>query len=161
MGAEEQNPTPSLTSANAAPDRRDYTQDLLDAARYNDFEDMMSFVEGGVSLDCKDREGRTALHMAAANGHHAMVDYILDKGADINVCNSENNTPLHWACLNGHVEVIKSMITRGADVSKLNRHDRTPIDEAVMNGKLEVIDAFNTAVAQAELDGVAISKSID
>lgn len=30
-----------------------------------------------------------------------------------------------------------------------------------MNGKLEVIDAFNTAVAQAELDGVAISKSID
>lgn len=34
----------------------------------------------------KDKRGRTALHLAAANGHLDMVALLLGQGADINAC---------------------------------------------------------------------------
>ncbi|XP_070027955.1 uncharacterized protein LOC107786940 isoform X2 [Nicotiana tabacum] len=93
---------------------------LLEAARYDDLDDVTSLASSGVSLDSKDSEGRTALHMASANGHYGIVEYLIRNGADVNASNVEKNTPLHWACLNGHIEVAKSLILAGASVSALN-----------------------------------------
>ncbi|XP_019240069.1 PREDICTED: GA-binding protein subunit beta-2 [Nicotiana attenuata] len=130
---------------------------LLEAARYDDLDDVTSLASSGVSLDSKDSEGRTALHMASANGHCGIVEYLIRNGADVNASNMEKNTPLHWACLNGHIEVVKSLILAGASVSALNSHERTPIDEAVSRGKMNIIDAINEAVAQLELTGTTVS----
>ncbi|KAL3829641.1 hypothetical protein ACJIZ3_018443 [Penstemon smallii] len=127
------------------------------AARYNDIDDVMSMASAGVSLDSKDSQGRTALHMASANGHLSIVDYLIHNGAEVNALNVEKNTPLHWACLNGHIEVLKRLILAGANVSLLNSHERTPVDEAVSRGKMDVIDAINEAEAQLELAGTQVS----
>ncbi|XP_008782015.2 ankyrin repeat domain-containing protein 2A [Phoenix dactylifera] len=145
-----QQPTPS----EATPDQ---VQALLEAARYDDIEDVVSLYSMGVSLNSKDSQGRTALHMASANGHLDIVEYLISNGADVNAANSEKNTPLHWACLNGHIEVVKTLIQNGASLSVLNSHERTPMDEAVSTGKMEVVDAISAAVAQAELNGVSVS----
>ncbi|XP_078171686.1 ankyrin repeat family protein [Carex rostrata] len=146
----------SSESEHAGP-TPDQLEALLEAARYDEIEDIVGLFSIGFPLDSKDSQGRTALHMAAANGHLAIVDYLIKNGADVNVTNLEKNTPLHWACLNGHMEVIKALIIAGANVSVLNSHERTPVDEAVCKGKLEVVDAINAAVAQAELEGVTVS----
>ncbi|KAM3339052.1 ankyrin repeat domain-containing protein 54 [Capsicum galapagoense] len=130
---------------------------LLEAARYDDLDDVMSLASSGVSLDSKDSEGRTALHMASANGHRSIVEYLIRNGADVNASNVEKNTPLHWACLNGHIEVVKSLILAGANVSALNSHERTPINEVVTRGKMNIIDAINEAVARLELAGTTVS----
>ncbi|KAL3752179.1 hypothetical protein ACJRO7_012921 [Eucalyptus globulus] len=90
---------------------------LIDAARYGDMEDVTSLAAAGVPLDSRDDQGRTALHMAAANGHLSIVDYIISKGADVNAANAEKNTPLHWACLNGHVQVIVSSYCKDSTTS--------------------------------------------
>ncbi|KAL9250042.1 GA-binding protein subunit beta-2-like protein [Drosera capensis] len=127
------------------------------AARYDELDDIRSLYAAGVSLDSKDEQGRTALHMAAANGHLDVVEFLLSKGVDVDACNQENNTPLHWACLNGRKEVIESLIMAGANVSALNSHDRTPMDEALVQNKTEVIDVFNMAVAQLELCQTTVS----
>ncbi|KAM0857112.1 hypothetical protein ACQ4PT_048686 [Festuca glaucescens] len=146
MGAESAHPTPA-----------EQAQDLIDAARYDELEDVVALFSAGVSLDSADSQGRTALHMSSANGHLAVVEYLIQNGANVNSTNLEKNTPLHWACLNGHIEVIKALICAGAIVSALNSHEKTPMDEAVTLGKMEVIDAIGAAVAQAELDGVTVS----
>ncbi|XP_050235914.1 ankyrin repeat-containing protein P16F5.05c [Mercurialis annua] len=130
---------------------------LLEAARYDDIDDIKSLASFGVSLDSKDSFGRTALHMAAANGHLTIVEYLISQEVDLNASNEENNTPLHWACLNGRVEVVKKLILAGASLSLLNCHERTPVDEAVTQGKMDVIDAINSTVTQLELAGVQVS----
>ncbi|KAJ6948581.1 hypothetical protein NC651_002796 [Populus alba x Populus x berolinensis] len=130
---------------------------LLEAARYDDIEDIASLASSGVSLDSKDSLGRTALHMAAANGHLDIVEYLISQGVDLNSTNKEKNTALHWACLNCHIEVVKKLILAGSSLGFLNSHERTPMDEAVTREKMDVIDAINAAVAQLELAGVAVS----
>ncbi|CAF1786408.1 unnamed protein product [Brassica oleracea var. botrytis] len=131
--------------------------DLLEAARYNDIDDLKSLAFDGVSLNSRDSQGRTALHMAAANGHMSIVEYLISQGVDINALNEENNAPLHWACLNGHIEVVKKMILAGASLSLLNRYERTPMDEAIGAGKMEIIDAINTTVTQMELENTTVA----
>ncbi|XP_077218627.1 ankyrin repeat family protein [Tasmannia lanceolata] len=135
----------------------DKVQAFLEAARFDEIDDVINLSSKGVSLDSKDSQGRTALHMAAANGHFNIVEYLIKNRADLNACNADKNTPLHWACLNGHIEVVRRLILGGADVSILNSYERTPMDEAVSRGNMEVVDAVNAAVAQVELDGVGIS----
>ncbi|KAL6966599.1 hypothetical protein U1Q18_032381 [Sarracenia purpurea var. burkii] len=142
------------TPAETTPEK---VEALLEAARFDDIEDVISLASCGISLDSKDSQWRTALHMASANGHLDIVDYLIRNGADVNASNVEKNTPLHWACLNGHIEVVKNLILAGASVSVLNSHERTPMDEAVSRGKMDVIDAINAAVTQVELNGTRVS----
>ncbi|RXH83885.1 hypothetical protein DVH24_013130 [Malus domestica] len=153
---------------------------LLEAARYDDIDDIISLESAGLSLDSKDLHGRTvtppeqwipksmdnskrrnfsltALHMASANGHLQIVEYLISRGVDLNATNEEMNTPLHWACLNGHVEVVKKLILAGSNLGVLNSYERTPVDEAVSRGKMDVLDAVNAAAAQVELRDVSVS----
>ncbi|KAL0910965.1 hypothetical protein M5K25_019064 [Dendrobium thyrsiflorum] len=97
----------------------DLVEALLEAARYDDLDDVVSLYSLGVSLNAKDSQGRTALHMAAANGHVDIVEYLIRNGVDVNASNNEKNTPLHWACLNGKKEVVKALILAGAKMEKL------------------------------------------
>ncbi|GMN43701.1 hypothetical protein TIFTF001_012910 [Ficus carica] len=53
---------------------------LIAAARYDDLDDVVSLESAGVSLDSKDSLGRTALHMASANGYLEIVEYLISKG---------------------------------------------------------------------------------
>ncbi|KAL0428906.1 UNVERIFIED_CONTAM: (-)-isopiperitenone reductase [Sesamum radiatum] len=150
MGVEEstvEQPSQDTTS--------DSIEALLEAARYDDIDDVKSIASTGVSLDSEDSQGRTALHMASANGHVHIVDYLINNGANVNACNMEKNTPLHWACLNGQIEVVKRLILAGANISLLNSHERTPMDEAISRGKMDVIDAINEAAAQVNNAGIS------
>lgn len=47
------------------------------------------------------------LHYASKDGYLTIVEYLIDKGAQIEVMDEENYTPLHYACAKGHLDVIK------------------------------------------------------
>lgn len=104
---------------------------LIDGARYGDLEDVQQAIEQGAQVDWQDEQGRTALHMASANGHTQTVIYLLKAGAEAAPANKEGNTPLHFACLNGHVQVVQELTQRGASPSALNSHSQSPVDEAL------------------------------
>lgn len=50
----------------------------------------------------KDREGNTALILAAVNGQDKIVDLLIQKGADVNAVNKHNETALMWSAWNGN-----------------------------------------------------------
>ena len=48
----------------------------------------------------------TGLHNAAGNGHRAMVEFLIEQGADANVKDQERGgSPAGWAAYGGHVEL--------------------------------------------------------
>jgi len=69
-------------------------------------------------INAKGESGWTALHYAASNGHHSVVEYLVNRKADINAqaggCPS--GTPLHCASYYGHLNIIEYLINQKANI---------------------------------------------
>lgn len=96
--------------------------EIVDFARYGELQIMEELLRLDLLHKLKeavDERGNTALHMASANGHREVVEFILMAvAADttfVNKKNEKGNTALHWACLNGHSAVAELLLAHGAD----------------------------------------------
>ncbi|KAJ6436497.1 hypothetical protein O9K51_10979 [Purpureocillium lavendulum] len=83
--------------------------------------------------------GRSALGMACANGCLAVVDVLLNKGANFTVTTESGLTPVNLASINGHVEVVKLLLENGADITVATKKGWTPLYSASANGHVEVV----------------------
>jgi cytohesin len=84
-------------------------------------------LERGISVEVRDEDGNTPLHVAASRGHLHIAKLLVESGADVNARNSEGMTPLHLAALHGHAEVAGLLIESGADVNAKDEHGKTPL----------------------------------
>jgi predicted ATPase/ankyrin repeat protein len=64
----------------------------------------------GSLLQQHDRQGQTALHHAAAQGHTAVVAWLLEKGADVNAT-SANGTALSQAIRHNHLATVQLLLS--------------------------------------------------
>ena len=69
-----------------------------------------------VQVDCRDNAGRSAFMKACETGRREVVDYLLAKGASVNVEDLCHRTPLHVACENGHEDIVKILLDREANL---------------------------------------------
>jgi len=102
--------------------------------------------------NARDTEsGNGVLHMAAANGHHAILLDVCKalSGSSpqnptmLSILNSQNaagNTALHWAALNGHLEAVKVLLDEGSDPTITNHKGHDAVYEAELNDKREVVE---------------------
>jgi ankyrin repeat protein len=59
----------------------------------------------------------TLLHVAAHEGHLAIVDLLLARGLNVNIREKGDNTyAMHWAAAAGHLEVVRRLADAGSDV---------------------------------------------
>jgi len=65
-----------------------------------------------------DREGRSALLMAAAGGHTGIVSLLLHHNADPDITDLEHRTPLWAAARFGNKGVVQALLEAGADPNK-------------------------------------------
>lgn len=58
------------------------------------------------------------MEIAVIGGHTAVVEFLLDNGANPNVpsSTSENGSPLHSAVSEGHTEIVELLVSRGANL---------------------------------------------
>ncbi|KAK3818834.1 MAG: ankyrin repeat-containing domain protein [Benniella sp.] len=98
------------------------------AASDGDLAAVKKFVEEkGVSIDAQDENGYSALHAAASYGHKDLIDYLLKKGANINVEDPDKDTPL-FVCET--VEIAKLLVENGADAYHVNDNGLTAAENA-------------------------------
>uniref|UniRef100_A0A8C4HHZ3 Ankyrin repeat domain 52a n=1 Tax=Dicentrarchus labrax TaxID=13489 RepID=A0A8C4HHZ3_DICLA len=95
-------------------------------------------VSRSADKSCKDKQGYTPLHAAAASGHIEIVKYLLRMGAEIDEPNGFGNTPLHVACYMGQEAVATELVNHGANVNQPNKCGYTPLHLAAVstNGAL-------------------------
>lgn len=121
-------------------------------ARYGDLDTLRAIFEQEVDPkvvpEVRDpSSGATMVHMAAANGHLEVVEFLgtLIKNEDalkayLNATNTNGNTALHWAAFNGHLEVVKYLCEHGADPFLRNEYGHDVFYEAGNNEKEKVED---------------------
>ena len=60
---------------------------------------------------------QTMLHLAAAEGRLDAVNFLIDKGLDVNARDTGDNTyPMHWAAAAGNLDVVRRLADAGGDV---------------------------------------------
>lgn len=79
--------------------------------------------------EAKVVQGRTALHVAAANGKLDEIEKLLNNhNTDILHAKDENSwQPIHEAARGGHLETLKYLVDMGADISAKTNNGGTPL----------------------------------
>lgn len=87
----------------------------------------------GGSIEWKDPNGWTLLHLAARYGNEKMVRWLLANGADISARSERNETPLMMACDVRHwhpvlnPEIVRALLERGSDPNAENSDGETAL----------------------------------
>eukprot|EP00798_Chlamydomonas_sp_ICE-L_P022789 gene22789-biopygen31438 len=121
---------------------------LLQSSRAGDVYEVVSLIERGADVNCKDigstqcTGGRTPLHNAAREGHVECIKALLDRGAEVETQDNYGRTPLQDAAWKGNVECIKALLDRGAEVNTQDSVGSTPLHKAACNGHVECIKAL-------------------
>lgn len=92
-----------------------------------------------VSVDVQDSEGNSALIMASKNGHHSVVRFLLQMGANSNTATAKNMTALHHAANNGHDAAVRELLDGGAYIEAKDTTQLTPLALAITNGSNTVV----------------------
>lgn len=87
-------------------------------------------------------EGRTPLHWAVANRHPAVVRYLLEHGAplELGARSDRGSTPLHLAADLGDPALIGLLLDAGADLQAEDLFQLTPLHRAAQADRLEALE---------------------
>lgn len=83
-----------------------------------------------VRADMQDREGNTALHLAAYHMQRAIIDLLIKRGASVHARNQSGKTPLHSAAMKTP-ETIALLCKYGAACDAQDALGNTPLHYAV------------------------------
>ena len=86
-------------------------------------------------------DGFTPLGLAAFFGRAGVVDYLLARGAQVNLAsrNGLKVMPLHSSVAAQNLAISQALLEHGAQVNATQQDDYTPLHEAAQNGQLEMI----------------------
>ncbi|AID46730.1 ankyrin repeat protein [Pigeonpox virus] len=92
-----------------------------------------ALIEKGVSINARDKYGKTPLHYAASYCKDIdVIKLLLERGADVNAKSYVRNlTPLHSSYLKSP-RVLKLLLQHGADINSLDSYSLTPLTSVVL-----------------------------
>ncbi|XP_051688437.2 ankyrin repeat domain-containing protein 7 isoform X2 [Oryctolagus cuniculus] len=82
------------------------------------------------SVNDRDRNNRTALHLACASGHSEVVMLLLERKCMINVTDNDNMTPLMKAVQSHEEKCARILLDHGADPNIIDENGNTALHYA-------------------------------
>jgi len=117
-----------------APAPADLDEALLTAARKGDLEQVKALLAKGANLEAKTRHGVTPLYYAASRGHADVLNYLIEKGANINVEDTfYKSNALDFAIQNGNTATAKILVEKGCKFAP------KALGDAVGKGDVELV----------------------
>ena len=98
----------------------------------------------GANMKARDNRGDTGLHMAASNGHTAVVHVLVtDFGLDSNVNGCDGMTALHHASSRGYSSLVEDLGKQyGCNVEAKDDRGSTSLHMAARHGKVGAVRAL-------------------
>lgn len=110
------------------PKTRESLEDMLASCSDTLFPEGMG--EADVTLNSRDVDGDTPLHvMLWRNNTYAVLKFI-EAGADVNAVGDMSETPLHIALKQQDFAAVEALLNAGADVSGVSEFGQSPRDLA-------------------------------
>jgi len=126
------------------------------AVRGGSADDLQLLVAAGADVAATDADGRSALYLAAQQGHVQAIVPLCCARANCDQVNKKGGTPLWIACQNGHLRCVEAVLQQGADVNKARESGSTPLHAASLYGHAAVVQALvrsGAHVNKAAADG--------
>ncbi len=121
---------------------------MLQAALDGDLQTVQNCLNVEANVNAKlDKEGYTALILAAWKGHTDIAKALIKAGADVNVKDNDERTALMMAGSARHLEVVEALIEAGADVNVKDRYGLTALDYAKANKYPEIVTILEQAAS--------------
>ncbi|XP_069573130.1 ankyrin repeat domain-containing protein 50 [Brachyistius frenatus] len=96
--------------------------------------------KGGVPLESRDSEGRTALHVASWQGCVEFVDILLKHGANPNAQDTEGRPPMHSVAWTGHAKVGRRLLeASGVNIHLACHQGATALSIAAQEGHANIV----------------------
>lgn len=110
--------------------------------------------EFGADIHICNRRGESALHLACQFNRLRTVEWLLDRGADVNCCDLLSITPLMMTvsvkCVtNNPHSIIDLLIARGGDVNHMNAFCETVLEYVI--ARVDLIELFYRAASEKSL----------
>ncbi|KAI6608252.1 hypothetical protein MCOR04_000278 [Pyricularia oryzae] len=109
---------------------------------------MGALVDGGASIDTRDKDGRTPLLYIASDKKAGKcsaetLKLLVDRGADLEVRDAISRTPLVWAATTGNLKLLDILTSgslgRRADMTATNNRGRTALHLAAEQNHPEMV----------------------
>ncbi|XVF40773.1 hypothetical protein PTKIN_Ptkin01aG0142600 [Pterospermum kingtungense] len=92
------------------------------------------------SLDWKDKEGRTPLHLAASRGNIECAKMLVESGVDKNAQSNDGRTALYRAAANGNRRMVEMLIKMDSDPRICDDRGRSALDVARDKGHEDLVE---------------------
>ncbi|XP_029474614.1 ankyrin-3-like [Rhinatrema bivittatum] len=90
-------------------------------------------------INAVNSSNETLLHVAAANGQVPVIDYLIGKGAKLEMKDKNGRTPLHRASEKGHAEAVRVLLNAGANLYALDKDANAPLHLAAQNKHFDIV----------------------
>ncbi|CAB0030028.1 unnamed protein product [Trichogramma brassicae] len=112
-----------------------------------------------LQVDARDKSNCTPLHLALNCGHEQIAEWLLRKGADLNLANAEGSTPLHLISAGkmDYVDLLKAFFeisdeqTRTVKVDARDNEGKTPLHYAISHRHKKVFELLLRRNADANV----------
>ncbi|CAM2095844.1 unnamed protein product [Caretta caretta] len=101
-------------------------------------------IRKGAKVNCRQKNGTTALIHAAEKNFLTTVAILLEAGAYLNVQQSSGETALMKACKRGNSDIVRLMIESGADCNILSKHQNSALHFAKQCNNVLVYDLLKS-----------------
>jgi len=97
------------------------------------------FMDRGFSIDEKDQDGNSLLHMALFRRNPEMIGQLISLGIDINSVNNFGATPLMNSVFRGDPSLTEMLLKAGANPDIIDNRGSSALSESIRSGKSAIL----------------------
>ncbi|KAL7636590.1 UNVERIFIED_CONTAM: hypothetical protein RMT77_013367 [Armadillidium vulgare] len=121
------------------------------SVRNNDLNMVKLLIGLGASVNQRDSNGESPLHITCEHGYFTIAKLLLDNRADVQCKNKNGQTPIHLAAKMGRTDMVNVLISYGASLNKTDNLGRTPLHYAAAINYSAVVRVLLEAGADAKV----------